>query len=246
MEASETWQRDDTDLFIAYGDAFVPRRAEQIGAVVDLVADLPSRRVLDLCCGQGLLSEAYLRRYPDGRVTLLDGSREMLDDALARLADHADRVTTVQARIEDTSWRRQGAFGGVFSSLAVHHLDGPGKQVLYRDICSLLEPGGVFAMADLVEPRGAKARTLAGDHWEAGVAAASREAFGDDRAVEAFTRAEWNYYRLPGPDPVDQPSSVVEHLTWLTEAGFVDVDVVWLYAGHAIFTARKPAPPPGE
>ena len=28
---------------------------------------------------------------------------------------------------------------------------------------------------------------------------------------------------------------------WLRAAGFAEVDVAWMYAGHAIFTARRPA-----
>ena len=56
-----------------------------------------------------------------------------------------------------------------------------------------------------------------------------------------FEATEWNYYRQPGPDDFDMPSSVAEHLTWLREAGFTEVDLVWLYAGHAIFTARRAA-----
>jgi tRNA (cmo5U34)-methyltransferase len=37
------------------------------------------------------------------------------------------------------------------------------------------------------------------------------------------------------------PSSAAEHLDWLRAAGFTEVDVAWMYAGHAIFTARRPA-----
>jgi hypothetical protein len=63
----------------------------------------------------------------------------------------------------------------------------------------------------------------------------------DHEAAVAFEERGWNYYRLPGPDPFDKPSSVAEHLNWLHEAGFVEVDVVWMYAGHTVFTARRKA-----
>ncbi len=192
---ADTWQLSDTEVFSKYGDAFVPRRAEQTAAVCDLLAGIPVPHVLDLCCGEGRLSEEYLRRDPEARVTVLDRSPEML------------------APVSYT----------------------------HRDIHAMLEPGGVFVMADLVEPAGATARTLAGDHWEEAVRRASEEQFGDDEAAVAFERTEWNHYRLPGPDPVDKPSSVAEHLDWLREAGFVEVDVVWMYAGHALFTAKRKA-----
>ncbi|MEV5301645.1 class I SAM-dependent methyltransferase [Amycolatopsis methanolica] len=227
------WRPSDTELFTTYGDAFVPRRREQITTVCDLLDGIPDPHVLDLCCGEGLLSEEYLRRSPACRVTLLDGSPEMLDKAAARLAPFPGRWQRVQADIHDRGWRR-GPVGGVMTSLAAHHLDGPGKHALYRDLHEMLVPGGVLVMADLVEPVGARAREVAAAHWDRAV----REA-GDDEAAQAFEGAEWNYSRLPGPDPVDTPSSVAEHLTWLADAGFADVDLVWLHAGHAIFTATR-------
>ncbi|MCX4690106.1 methyltransferase domain-containing protein [Kitasatospora purpeofusca] len=238
---ADTWQLSDTEVFSKYGDAFVPRRAEQTAAVCDLLAGVPVPHVLDLCCGEGRLSEEYLRRDPEARVTVLDRSPEMLALTAKRLEPFADRHDSIEADIEDGLWRTGVGYGGVMTSLAVHHLDGEGKRLLYRDIHAMLAPGGVFVMADLVEPAGATARTLAGDHWEEAVRRASEEQFGGDEAAVAFERTEWNHYRLPGPDPVDKPSSVAEHLDWLREAGFVEVDVVWMYAGHALFTAKRKA-----
>jgi len=42
--------------------------------VCDLLSAIPAPFVLDLCCGEGRLSEEYLRRSPQARVTMLDGS----------------------------------------------------------------------------------------------------------------------------------------------------------------------------
>ncbi|MFJ5726879.1 class I SAM-dependent methyltransferase [Streptomyces paradoxus] len=238
-ESAETWELSDTEVFTKYGDVFVPRRREQIATVCDLLARIPDPHVLDLCCGEGRLSEEYLRRTPEGRVTLLDGSQEMLDLAAGRVAPLGDRHTLLRADIEDRDWRTGTTYGAVVTSLAVHHLDGAGKRALYDDIHAMLAPGGVFVMADLVEPAGATARTLAGDHWEQAVREGSQERFGGDEAAVAFEKSEWNYYRLTGPDPFDKPSSVAEHLDWLRAAGFAEVDVVWMYAGHAVFTARR-------
>jgi tRNA (cmo5U34)-methyltransferase len=238
---AQSWTDSDTDAFARYGDAFVPRRAEQIATVCDLLGDLPVPYVLDLCCGEGRLSEEYLRRSPANRVRLMDGSAEMLSRAEDRLSQFAGRHARVRADIADRDWRTGESYGGVMTSLAVHHLDGPGKQELYRDIHGLLRPGGAFVMADLVEPAGPAARQLAGDQWDQSVQRASADLFGGDEAVTAFREWDWNYYRLPGPDPMDLPSSAAEHLDWLRAAGFTEVDVAWMYAGHAIFTARRAA-----
>ena len=127
------------------------------------------------------------------------------------------------------------------SSLAIHHLDGQGKLELYRDIWRMLVPRGVFVMADLIEPASARAREIAGNHWHDAVAAASAELFGSNEALTEFEQSEWNYYRLTERDPIDKPSSVADHVDWLRAAGFTDVDLAWVFAGHAIFTATRAA-----
>ncbi len=40
----------------------------------------------------------------------------------------------------------------MFSALAVHHLDGPGKADLFARVAAVLEPGGRFVLADVVVP----------------------------------------------------------------------------------------------
>lgn len=235
----DTWELSDTEVFARYGDAFVPRRAEQAEIVVDLLNSVPPGEVLDLCCGEGRLSAEFLLRDPSRRVALLDGSKEMLSLAEGRLADFAGRVRTVRADIADRSWREPARYAGVMTSLAVHHLDGPGKQQLYRDVFAMLIPGGVFVMADLMEPATQVGREVAARGWDEAVHQASHEQFGGDAAERAFTATGWNYYRLSGPDPIDKPSSVAQHLNWLGAAGFQGVDVVWMYAGHAVITATK-------
>ena len=82
---AQGWTDTDTDAFARYGDALVPRREEQIATVCDLLGDLPVPYVLDLCCGEGRLSQEYLRRSPEARVMLMDGSAEMLSRAGHRL-----------------------------------------------------------------------------------------------------------------------------------------------------------------
>src|ERR1700733_8669949 len=229
---AQGWTDSDTDAFARYGDALVPRREEQIATVCDLLGDLPVPYVLDLCCGEGRLSQEYLRRTPEARVMLMDGSAEMLSKAGHRLAGVGGGAPGGAGHPADRGWRTGEAYGGVMPSLALHPLDGPGKQDLYRDIYDLLVPGGAFVMADLVEPAGPAARRLAGDQWDRAVQHASQVLFGGDEAVAAFRASDWNYYRLPGPDPFDLPSSAAEHLDWLRAAGFAEGDVAGMYAGH--------------
>ena len=42
-------------------------------------------------------------------------------------------------------------------------------------------------------------------------------------------------YRYYDPGDIDKPSRLLDQLTWLAQAGFAQVAVVWMRAGHAIF-----------
>lgn len=237
-DIQSAWNWSDTELLLRFGDVFVPRRSEQLSAVCDLLSDLRAPQVLDICAGQGRLAEAYLRVKPDASVTLLDNCARMLAAAQTRLRQFEGRYRLMEASIEDRSWRQACSYNAVISSLAVHHLNAEGKRTLYRDVYNMLVPGGVFAMVDLVEAAAPITRRLNGERWTEAVRSASLQQ-GCEEAAEIFEETGWNYYCLPFPDPVDKPSSVLEHLDWLREAGFVGVDIAWMYAGHAVFVATK-------
>ena len=95
----------------------------------------------------------------------------------------------------------------------------------------------------MVESLAAESFALWKRHWDDGVRTRAIELDGDLAMLDFFRRDGWNYYADPLSDPVDQPSSLREQLNWLSDAGLVGVDVHWLKAGHAIFSARKPAEP---
>jgi cyclopropane fatty-acyl-phospholipid synthase-like methyltransferase len=234
-----SWSEDDSSTFLDTGRFFVPRREEQIEALCRLV---PVREgafeMLELCPGEGLLAESLLRRFPRARLLALDGSEAMRRRCRQRLAPFGDRVRVEGFRLEGADWRRpEGAFRAVVSSLAVHHLDGPGKRQLFADVHRLLEPGGALLLADLVEPASEPSRRYAAQVWDEEVARRSQKTLGDLSAVERFQQEKWNLYRHP--DPVDQPSGLLEQLRWLQEAGFQGVDVFWLLAGHAVYGGFK-------
>ena len=54
------------------------------------------------------------------------------------------------SRLEDEL--PEGPFDLVVSALAVHHLDGSGKQDLFRRIAGAVRPGGRFVLGDVVLP----------------------------------------------------------------------------------------------
>jgi tRNA (cmo5U34)-methyltransferase len=128
----------------------------------------------------------------------------------------------------------------VVSSLAIHHLSGREKQTLFRDVFGMLAPGGVFAIADPVELLGETEKRLAADAWDAAVRERCLSVDGNTDKYDYFIQAGWNMYRYLDPEDIDQPSPLFDQLKWLEAAGFGEINVHWLVAGHAVFSARRP------
>src|SRR5262249_40854334 len=143
--------------------------------------------------------------------------------------------------LRERQWRQfPHPIAAVVSSLAIHHLSGPEKRTLFADIGSVLAPGGVFVIADIVEPAGSWSRRVAGQAWDDAVRQRSLDQDGTLDAFHKFQAVRWNLFTAPEPDPYDKPSPLLEQTQWLKEAGFADVDVFWMLAGHAIFGGRIP------
>src|SRR5262249_24416664 len=85
-------------------------------------------RVLDLGAGTGSTARAVLAARPDARLVLVDETpgmvaiaRDLLPDASVEAVVIADLADPLPA----------GPFDLVVSALAIHHLDGAGKQALF-------------------------------------------------------------------------------------------------------------------
>lgn len=238
---SISWSEADTAAFLARGRYFIPERERQIEMIVSLIPAIPQAfRVLDLGCGEGLLEEALLEHYPQAEVLCYDGSWNMLRAARQRLTRFGQRAQLRHFELTAREWRKpELALQAVVSSLAVHHLDGPGKQQLFHDLYQMLLPGGSLILADLIQPVSEAGIQLAAHAWDEEVLRRSLELDGEDRFYREFQNLDWNIFHHP--DPVDHPSPIFDQLNWLREAGYEAVDVYWLKAGHAIYGGRRPA-----
>jgi tRNA (cmo5U34)-methyltransferase len=164
----------------------------------------------------------------------------MLERARQQLASFGERFQTRLFDLADHSWRTlDWPVKAIVSSLTIHHLDGTQKQRLFQDMARLIEPGGVFLIADVVEPASRAGADLAAKAWDAAVRRRALAIDGTLDAVAYFEREKWNMYRYPDPDDIDKPSRLLDQLKWLEQAGFADVDVFWMQAGHALFGGKK-------
>jgi len=122
---------------------------ERVATATAGAVDETPRRVLDVGTGTGVLARAAVDRWPEARVTGLDGSRAMLDVA----AGEAERLLGAAAR-DRLEWRTGLAEGLPFPdrsydlvvSSFVYQLV-PDRAVALREARRVLRPGGRLAYA---------------------------------------------------------------------------------------------------
>jgi 2-polyprenyl-6-hydroxyphenyl methylase/3-demethylubiquinone-9 3-methyltransferase len=122
---------------------------------IDETAGLCGKRVLDVGCGGGILSEAMAARGAE--VTGIDLSERALKVAQLHLLESGNRVTYLEAAVEDLAQEQPSSFDVVTCMEVLEHVPNPASQV---DACArLLKPGGDAFFATI--NRNAKAFLLA-------------------------------------------------------------------------------------
>jgi tRNA (cmo5U34)-methyltransferase len=239
-QSTAVWSESDSARFITLGRVYTPRRDEILQTFLELIPATEDDAFVgaELGTGAGWLTEGILRRYPNARMIGFDGSVAMRQTAAKLLAPFGERAEIRPFRLEGRAWQESlpTDLRLVVSSLVIHHLDGPGKRQLFADVHDRLAPGGALLICDVVMPANETGRLQMARAWDADVKRQSQEIVGDSSAYDQFVADDWNIYANPVvEDEVDHPSTLVEQLDWLREAGFSGVDAWWARAGHVLF-----------
>jgi tRNA (cmo5U34)-methyltransferase len=236
------WSEETSLIFVNYGRYFIPEREYQMQVISGLLSSLHGENhIIDLCCGEGLLDELILGSYPTFTLQGFDGSIEMLHRAQERLSRFGNRFTCQRFELASKDWRKpEQRITAVISSMAIHHLLGPQKQELFADMFQILAPNGVFIIADIIAHPDKMGENQAAEALDDAVRRRSIELDGNTSAFDFFRKEGWNIFRYLDPEDIDKPSALFDQLKWLEQSGFSNVDVHWMLAGHAIFSARKP------
>jgi SAM-dependent methyltransferase len=146
----------DADEWVAAADRTRPWRVQIRTAIAELLraASPAPRRVLELGAGPGLLADTILQVCSVDNYTLFDFSQPMLDMSRARLANHP-AATFICGDFRLPGWTEHlpGPFDVVVAMQAIHEIRHkrhvPG---LYRQIRSVLRPGGLLVVCDHTPP----------------------------------------------------------------------------------------------
>lgn len=114
----------------------------------------PTCRVLDLCCGSGLSTEAVLRSYPAAQVTGVDASAGMLE--VARRKPALRRARFLLGDAMDPASVAPGPWDGILMAYGIRNVPDPDRCL--ERIRDELAPGGVacfheYSVADSLVAR---------------------------------------------------------------------------------------------
>ena len=219
----------------------LPLAAEQIDVMLRLANALERdvERFLDLGCGDGVLTEALLTRFPDAHATVVDFSEPMLAEAVARFATWKNPPELLLADLSDPGWTSAAAgrdpFDLVVSGFAIHHLPDARKAALYAEIFALLTPGGFFVNIEHVSSPTAWIGQMFDSLLIDALFAYHQRGGG------AMSREEVAAAHVHRPDKAANILLPVEtQCAWLRDIGFTDVDCYCKIFELAVFGGRRP------
>jgi tRNA (cmo5U34)-methyltransferase len=215
----DVWQSHDSVEHWMKFDGEREALLRRAGSLLPFPADAPIR-VLDVGAGHGPFAGQILREFANSSVCLQDFSDAMVREAATRLACFPGRFEFHRSDLRDPSWAAKlcDPFDAVVSALVIHSLDQATVRRLYADCFGLLCPEGCFFNLDLVlQPP------------ESGVVA------GIYRAADS---TGFSHHRDEDESP---PPTLEEHLRWLREGGFGEVDCIWKHCRQALLCGVRTA-----
>ena len=204
----------------------VPRYEEMLDVMISCIIPRKGHqiRAIDLGCGTGAVSKRLVDAFPETELTCLDMTEDMIDIARQRLGAHGN-VRFVLSDLYDFEF--DGQYDVIISSLALHHIvTDHDKKMLYRRIFEALEPGGSFYNADIVLGSDDEVQSLYMKQWK-------------EYMYQSFPREQVDMVQVKRYQQEDSPAKLIDHLDWLNEVGFSNVDVVWKYYNFAVYGGKK-------
>jgi trans-aconitate 2-methyltransferase len=122
-------------------EQYLKYSGERLRPALDLLSQIPAHiepeQVIDLGCGPGTVTEILAVRFANARITGLDSSPQMLDEA-AKI----EGPNWVEGDI--ATWAPESPVSIIFSNAALHWL--PRHDTIFPRLMGCLAPGGVLAV----------------------------------------------------------------------------------------------------
>lgn len=182
-------------------------------------------KILDIGCGTGTFAKIIKENFPYAKITCLDFAQNMIEVAKEKLDNFQSDIDFLVGDFNDLNIKCE--YDVIVSSFALHHIQTDDKKKeLYKNIYEALRNYGVFFTADLILGVNSYIKNLYEKKWEEHVVKKLV-----DNGIENETLRKYQ--------ADDNPSTLYEHLKWLEEAGFSQVETIWKYYNFAVFGGFK-------
>ena len=241
MKKDATFKWDDKDFVDFYrqsANVIMLERQRCIKILLEIIAfhfpNLSGLNILDLGCGDGIITKHIHNISPDNNFHLVDASTEMLSKAKENLND--DRISYRHLTFEDyyESQQEDSKYDLVFSANAIHHLDLSNKTALFEKIYKELRFGGLFLNIDPVHPASLYSEEVQFEIWRNWM----NETLEKNRHPKDIGKFD-NVPSVYKNNLENKPSKLWDQLQVLSSCGFRDVDCFYKYSIFAVFGGTK-------
>lgn len=254
---AQTW----IDRWDRQQEESLPDREDRFTVLIDAVEAGVGRKdpfVLDLGCGPGSLATRLLDRIPDATVIGIDADPVTL--ALGRAAYGASypnlRFVDVDLRVPGWSSRLglQSTADAAVSTTALHWLSEPELAALYKELASVMTPGGLLLDGDHFQLDERDSPTLArldramreredarrfpdghDETWRGWW-----EAIAADPLLRGFA-SERERRRVEAGHHGSESTQLAIHLNALKAAGFAEIGTLWQRGDNRLLCGVLPA-----
>ena len=178
--------------------------------------------ILDIGAGTGLLTSFVYNQYPESNYTIIDISKEMIEQAKKRFNGlgnfeyiTADYANYIFAKKYDV----------VVSALSIHHLEDEEKLKLYRRIFESISGGGIFINGDQFISRSRVLEEKIHHKWRTVI---EKSGLTKEEISGAFERMK-----------MDKPATTEKNIAWLEKVGFINVDLLYKYYSFGVICGMK-------
>ena len=189
--------------------------------------NLKPKKILDLGCGPGNLTDLIIEKYPDAEIHMVDISEEMVKKCELKYKGnpniHPHCMDFRKLNFE------AGSFDLILSSISIHHINDENKYIMFWNVNHLLTPSGVFSYSD----------QFSGVNDE--IYRKNISAWKDETFQMGTTESEWKMW-MEHQDRHDYHTTLENQLVFMKKTGFSKIDCVWRYLLWTVVIGIKDSP----
>ncbi|MBN1648259.1 MAG: class I SAM-dependent methyltransferase [Spirochaetales bacterium] len=234
---TKKWEQSGrNDEYFEMADIILQDRYRLINILLSFVNHFRSKengnRILDLGCGDGILTKYLHGFYPDNYYSVCDGSEAMLGKArgnLVRIPECRFYNYTFEEMLKRDLFDTE--FDFIVSSFAIHHITHDIKFSFFEKLRSLLADGGYFINIDTCLGTNSELDGWYYALWKEWVLEQQQKSGGNE-----------DYSGIPekAPNkPENHYQALSVQLSWLEKAGFRNVDCHYRYGIFCIYSGQK-------